>query len=93
MFFDTHILRATIKGEEARQDCRTCEILTTAREVWTRATTKAAARKATAPGVIGYTAEALPGGQLFIFQVSGYTPTRGAYCDMLNERGQVIKTY
>lgn len=87
------ILRAYHKNEESRQDCRTCEILTTAREVWTRATTKAAARKATAPGVIGYAAEALPGGDLFIFQVSGYTPTRGAYCDILNERGQVIKTY
>lgn len=87
------ILRAYHKNEESRQNCQTCEILTTAREVWTRSTTRAAARKATAPGVIGYAAEALPGGDLFIFQVSGYTPTRGAYCDILNERGQVIKTY
>ena len=87
------ILKAYHKNEEARQNCQTCEILVNAREVWTRATTRAAARKATAPGVIGYAAEALPGGDLFIFQVSGYTPTRGAYCDILNEHGQVIKTY
>lgn len=93
MFFDTHFLKASIKGEESRRDCIKCDILSTPREVWTRATTKAAARKATAPGVIGYAAEALPGGDLFIFQISGYTPTRGAYCDILNERGQVIKTY
>ena len=87
------ILKAYHKNEESRQSCQTCEILTTAREVWTRATTRAAARKATAPGVIGYAAEALKNGKLYIFQVSGYTRDRGAYCDILNERGQVIRTY
>lgn len=64
---------------------------TTAREIWTKAP-RAQARKATAKGVQGVAIHAT-GKKFHIFQVSGYTPERGIFCDMLNEDGKVIKTY
>ena len=80
---------ANIEGEKHRESCLNCYALIEDLEIWRRAP-KAAARKATAPGVIGFAAKALPDGGLFIYQISGYTPERGAYCDYLNEKGQRI---
>ena len=62
----------------------------THREIWTRAP-RAAARKATAAGVNCIAIDETGGG-FRIFQISGYTPERGLYCDCLDESGRVIKT-
>ena len=64
---------------------------TTAREIWSKSP-KAAARKATAPGV-NHLAIKVVNGSFRIYQISGYTPEKGLYCDLLNEKGQVVKTY
>jgi hypothetical protein len=63
---------------------------TTAREIWSKAP-RAAARKATAEGVNGISIDET-GGRFYIFQISGYTPDRGLYCDLLNEAGEVVKS-
>lgn len=57
-------------------------------EIWKR-TTKAAARKATAPDVNNIAVDEKDGG-FYIFQVSGYNTDRGLYCDLLNREGRVI---
>lgn len=57
-------------------------------EIWER-TTKAAARKATAPDV-NYIAVDEKNGGFYIFQVSGYSIDRGLYCDLLDHEGRVI---
>lgn len=62
--------------------------LTTAAEIWKNATTKAAARKATADGVRSCAAVIQPGGKWFIYQLSGSTSSRGLFSDYLNENGQ-----
>lgn len=64
---------------------------TTAREIWSKAP-RAAARKATAPGVNAVCIKATAG-KFHIFQISGYTTERGLFCDMLNTRGEVIETH
>lgn len=73
------------------RDCRNGDSYTTAREIWSKAP-RAAARKATAEGVNGISIDET-GGLFYIFQISGYTPDRGMFCDLLNEAGQVVKTY
>lgn len=88
MIFDIPI-KCTTRGGDRWTDCRTCESFTTAREIWSKAPA-AAARKATADGVIGLAIDE-SGGRFYIYQVSGYTPDRGAFCDLLNEAGQVVK--
>ena len=72
-------------------DCRNGNSYTTAREIWSKSP-RAAARKATAEGVNGISIDET-GGRFYIFQISGYTPDRGMFCDLLNEAGQVVKTY
>lgn len=59
----------------------------THKEIWARAT-KAAARKATADGVNHICIDET-GGKFYIFQISGYTPDRGMFCDLLDEQGKV----
>ena len=86
-FFDMPI-RCSSKGGDRWQDCTNCRSYTTAREIWSKAP-KAAARKATAPGVNGIAIDET-GGKFYIYQIGGYTPERGAYCDILNELGQVV---
>lgn len=90
MFFDMPIT-ASVRNSDRARDPRNCQAYTTAREIWKKAP-RAAARKATAPGVNGIALDET-GGKFFIFQISGYTPERGLYCDLLNERGQVVKSY
>ena len=91
-FFDyLHATRASLKNSDRRTDPRDNSAFLTHREIWSRAT-KAAARKATADGVNGIALDET-GGRFYIFQISGYTPERGIFCDILNEAGQVVKTY
>lgn len=68
-----------------------CDQYTTAREIWKKAPA-AAARKATADGVNGVSIKVIEG-RFYIYQISGYTYDRGLYCDLLNERGQVVTTF
>lgn len=72
------------------KDPRTGEAIITAGELWTKAP-KAAARKATAEGVHNIAVHE-HGKTIFIYQICGFTPSRGLYCDILNESGQVVKT-
>lgn len=88
--FDIPIVCSS-KGGQRRTNCMTGDSYTTAREIWRRAP-RAAARKATAEGVNGISIDET-GGRFYIFQISGYTPDRGMFCDLLNEAGQVVKTY
>lgn len=88
--FDMPIVCSS-KGGQRRTNCMTGDSYTTAREIWSKAT-RAAARKATAEGVNGISIDET-GGRFYIFQISGYTPDRGMFCDLLNEAGQVVKTY
>ena len=69
-------------------DPRNNEAYVTHREIWTRAP-KAIARKATADGVNHICIDE-SNGQFRIFQISGYTPDRGLFVDMLDENGKVI---
>ena len=85
MIFDYYI-EANTNGRKT--DPKTNTALITHREIWKKAP-KAAARKATAQGVNGISIDET-NGKFYIFQVSGYTPERGIFCDILNERGQVI---
>lgn len=87
--FDMPIVCSS-KGGQRRTNCMTGDSYTTAREIWSRAT-RAAARKATAEGVNGISIDET-GGRFYIFQISGYTPDRGMYCDLLNEAGQVVQS-
>lgn len=88
--FDMPIVCSS-KGGQRRTNCMTGDSYTTAREIWSKAP-RAAARKATAEGVNGISIDET-GGRFYIFQISGYTPDRGMFCDLLNEAGQVVKTY
>ncbi len=63
--------------------------LISARNVWEMATTKAAARKATATGVTQFCAN-MDHGELHIFQVCGYNMDRGMYADLLDKEGRII---
>ena len=88
-FFDLPIICSIDDGRTA--DPRNGDQYTTAREIYTKAP-KAAARKATRQGVNGLSIKTT-GNRFYIFQISGYTPERGLFCDLLNEAGQVVKTY
>lgn len=89
MFFDIPIKCRIDDGRTANP--LNCDQYTTAREIWTKAPA-AAARKATAPGVNHLCIKATAN-SFFIYLIGGYTPERGLFCDMLNEAGQIIKTY
>ena len=90
MFFDIPIRCSATNSTRAKNPMNG-ESYTTAREIWTRAP-RAAARKATAEGVNGIAIDE-SGGGFFIIQISGYTPERGLYCDMLDESGRVVASY
>lgn len=88
IFDFVHSVRASFQNSERRVNPCNCETLITHREIWQRAP-KAAARKATADGVIGICLDEKDGG-FYIFQIGGYTRERGAFCDMLDEKGRVV---
>ena len=90
MFFDMPI-NASVRNSDRARDPRNCNAYTTAREIWSKAP-KAAARKATAPGVNGICLDET-GGRFYIFQISGYTRERGLFCDVLDEAGRVVSSY
>lgn len=86
-----HAVRATVTNSSRATNPANCEVLITHREIWTRAT-RAAARKATADGVNGIAVNE-KNGDFYIFQISGYTPERGLYCDLLDRNGHTVKAF
>lgn len=89
--FDMHFVTATTDSQERYTNPLNCESYITYKEIWTKAP-KATARKATAKGVNHITIKETDG-DFYIFQISGYTPERGIYCDLLDRSGRVVKTY
>ena len=83
-----HSVKATTDSPSRAIDPRNCECSISHREIWQKAATKAMARKATAPGV-DWIAVHEESGKMYIYQVAGYTYTRGLFCDCLNRQGRV----
>lgn len=82
-----HSVKAT--SDKRYADPRDCECIISHREIWKKAP-KAMARKATAPGVNWIAIHEI-GNNIVVYQVAGYTPDRGLFCDLLDDNGRVIE--
>ncbi len=86
-----HTVKASTTNSTRSTSPLDCQAIITHREIWTRAP-RAAAKKATADGVNAIALDETAG-RFYIFQVSGYTPERGLYCDLLDETGRTVESY
>jgi len=86
MFFDKCV-NASTNSDKRYISPLDCECYISHREIWSKAP-KAAARKATMPGVNWIAVDESDG--FYIYQVSGYTQESGMFCYNLDKEGRII---